>query len=137
MGRRERYIPPAFRIMTTKHTPGPWTVPHFADPDCKCKCAYVLCEKYAGSICEIDIGNEKPISEGGNDAPPLEEAKANAYLIAHAPDMLATLRAISETIGKHGEWDDGCFYYGGVYDVELGQVMKLIDTTISKAEAGK
>jgi hypothetical protein len=51
-------------------------------------------EQYCGCICTVDIGNELPIGEGGNDSPPLEEAIANAHLIASAPDMLAILLRI-------------------------------------------
>lgn len=94
-----------------KHTPGPWSIPHFARSDdewaesnkkfanlglsfgnSRCDCAYVLCDHYAGSICDISINNGKAICDGGNDAPPLEEAKANARLIAAAPTLLSLLK---------------------------------------------
>lgn len=45
-----------------------------------------------GSVAQITIDNGKRISDGGNDGPPLEEAKANGRLIAAAPDMLAALK---------------------------------------------
>lgn len=75
----------------TAHTPGPWSVPHFADDDVKCNCAYVLSEGYAGAVADVRIGNGRPIGDGGNDCPPLEEAKANAHLIAAAPEMFEAL----------------------------------------------
>lgn len=82
--------------MTTAHTPGPWSLPHFVTArrgagDCRCK--YVLCEKYCGAICTVHFEDEprKTIQEGSGDDPPLEEAKANARLIASAPDMLDAL----------------------------------------------
>lgn len=28
-------------------------------------------------------------------------------------------KALTETLNKHGEWDDGCFYYGGVAAPEI------------------
>lgn len=71
-----------------KHTPGPWYEPHMCEPDIRCNCTYVLSEKYAGSICDISVDNGKAISQGGNDSPPLEEAIANAKLIAAAPELL-------------------------------------------------
>ena len=76
----------------TRHTPGPWhATNHFADDAMSCNCAYVLSEGYAGSICDISVGNGLAISDGGNDAPPRDEAAANARLIAAAPDLLAAL----------------------------------------------
>ena len=45
-----------------------------------------------GSICTISISDGKTISEFGNDCPPLDEAKANARLIAAAPDLLDALQ---------------------------------------------
>ena len=44
-----------------------------------------------GGICRVEFDNGLPISEGGNDAPDLEQAKANARLIAAAPDLLEAL----------------------------------------------
>lgn len=71
-----------------KYTPGPWYPPHICDPDVSCNCVYVLCDRYAGSICDISVDNGKAISEGGNDSPPLEEAIANGKLITSAPELL-------------------------------------------------
>lgn len=76
------------------HTPGPWSLPHFADDSTTCNCKYVLSEYYCGAICSIEIGNGLPVGQGGNDAPLLEEAKANARLIAVAPELLSALRFI-------------------------------------------
>lgn len=75
-----------------KHTPGPWHPGHLGS-DSTCQCANVVDEGYAGGICTIHIGNGKPIGDGGNDAPPREQAIANMHLIAAAPDMLAALQA--------------------------------------------
>lgn len=78
--------------MGEKYTPGPWfATNHFANDATPCNCAYVLSEGYAGSICDISVGNGLAIGDGGNDAPPRDEAAANALLIAAAPDMLADL----------------------------------------------
>ncbi len=54
----------------------------------------MLSECYMGCVTTVacmDVANNLPISEGGNDAPPLEEARANARLIARSPDMRALL----------------------------------------------
>jgi hypothetical protein len=78
------------------HTPGPWVVPHFARDDHPCQCTSVVSGSYNGAICTVAVDNGITlISEGGNDAPPQEEAKANARLIAAAPDLLAFVRSIA------------------------------------------
>jgi hypothetical protein len=100
----------------TARTPGPWSVPHFALSDeywesvgneskqsgmgtdsrkKRCDCRYVLCESVMGAVCTVHVADNKPISEGGNDDPPIDEAKANAHLIAAAPDLL---EALSEAV---------------------------------------
>lgn len=80
----------------SKHTPGPWSVPHMARDEVACNCAYVLAEPYMGSICTISISDGKTISDFGNDCPPLDEARANARLIAAAPDLLEAMQAAIE-----------------------------------------
>ena len=72
------------------YSPGPWMPGHFVD-NCACNCATILDEGHFGGICTIHIGNGKLVGEGGNDAPPLEEAKGNAHLIAASPDMFELL----------------------------------------------
>jgi len=97
--------------MKTNFSQGEWSLPHFADPKSKCKCVYVLSEPYCGSICDISVDNGKPISEGGNDAPPLNEAIANAYLIHAAPDSFRALHGLLEKYvslinsGDAGSWN--------------------------------
>lgn len=75
----------------TKFTPGPWHAGHMVDDSHPCECRSVVSEHYAGGICEIDVDNGLSIEDGGNDAPPLEEAKANCTLIAEAPAMYGAL----------------------------------------------
>lgn len=79
-----------------KGTPGPWSLPHFADADSKCDCGWILSETCFGSVATINVDNGKRIGEGGNDCPPLEEAIANARLIAAAPELLE----LAEVLGK-------------------------------------
>lgn len=85
----------------SRHTPGPWQVPHFAtDSPCECRSVVALA-CYPGAICEIFADNGKSIGDGGNGAPPLEQAKANARLIAAAPDLLAACKlAIAAIKGR-------------------------------------
>ena len=85
-----------------KHTPGPWSIPHMAKNDISCNCAYVLAEPYMGRICTISVSDGKSIAEFGNDSPPLEEAQANAHLIASAPDLLDALYACYKVMLENG-----------------------------------
>ena len=92
------------------HTPGPWHVGHFADDSHLCNCTGILSECYAGAVAEIKIGNGIPIGDGGNDCPPLEEAKANGRLIAAAPDYADAVETMIayEQIGGDG-WCSGWY----------------------------
>ena len=83
-------------------TPGTWSTPHLADDSCECNCTSVLADGYSGSICIISLDNGQKIGEGGNDAPPLAEAKANGEFIAHSrsdvPFLLAEIEALEKRI---------------------------------------
>lgn len=81
----------------SEHTPGPWIAPHFVNPNSKCQCRAILDEHYFGAIAEVFVDNGiESISEGGNDCPPIEEARANARLIAAAPDLLEACEALAD-----------------------------------------
>lgn len=81
---------------------GPWSIPHIADPLCKCDCCYVFNDKYMGSICTVEVNNDMAIGEGGNDGPPKEETKANGIFISYArtslPIALAYIIELEERI---------------------------------------
>ena len=73
----------------SEHTKGPWCTGCFVNPDTKCQCKGIQSEGYAGGIATIHVDNGiKLITEGANDCPPLNEAIANAHLIASAPDLI-------------------------------------------------
>lgn len=72
-------------------SPGEWQDPHLCSDTTTCNCAAVLCDGYFGAICTVHVSNGLLVSDGGNDDPPLEEAKANGRLIANAPQDLAWL----------------------------------------------
>ena len=77
------------------HTPGPWTVPHFARPDVDCECGYVLTDGYMGAVATVHCsGKGNPILNGDN--PKFDEAVANAYLISSAPDLLSAAKNLDE-----------------------------------------
>ncbi len=75
---------------TPKHTPGPWTVPHFASERGKCECGYVFSQyqRGMGAICEVLFDHGQ---ECGGEQEDRATATANAHLIASAPDLLAAL----------------------------------------------
>lgn len=77
-----------------KHTPGPWTLPHFAQPDVNCECRYVLCDHLMGAVATVHCSGDGDdwISHGDN--PRYEQAVANARLIAAAPELLEALQAV-------------------------------------------
>ncbi len=70
--------------MNAQHTPGPWTVPHFASFGTGCDCGHIFAEGQhgMGSIATVCFGGENE---------PRERAEANARLIAKAPDLLTAL----------------------------------------------
>lgn len=76
------------------HTPGPWYPGHFIDPASKCQCRGIVDENHGGGIAVVNVDNGKPLGDGGNDCPPLEEARANARLIAAAPDLLEACKPL-------------------------------------------
>ena len=131
-------------MTTVKHTPGPWYAPHFADDTCTCNCRSVVSECYAGAICTVEFDNGLRIEDGGNDAPPLDQAKANARLIAAAPDLLEALKSARTIIQEDR---DDMFEAVTVAGIEstmdeidrlgierLDAVLSTIDAALSKAE---
>lgn len=107
-------------MTSEKHTPGPWMVPHLADEKSTCNCRGVVEETYAGGIATICVSNGiKMLADGGNDCPPLEEAQANARLIAAAPDML-------EALEKAEGWLKGW--------ASAEHELQIIQTAIAKAK---
>lgn len=82
------------------HTPGPWSVPHFARAH-GCGCRYIFAGEYLGGIAEVYVDNGMMPSGGGNDCPSVDEATANARLIAAAPDLLEALNFLVNLAGRH------------------------------------
>jgi hypothetical protein len=83
-------------------TPGPWHAGCLANDEAACNCQWVTNGGHAGSICTVDVGNGLRISDGGNDSPPLAEAKANLrYIAAVSPDVaLRTLAYVERLEGQ-------------------------------------
>lgn len=78
--------------MSGKHTPGPWR-PHFSERAED----YRVCATGADGDCICCVALMGNLGEDGKwDEATLEEWKANARLIAAAPDMLAALKRVQE-----------------------------------------
>ncbi len=89
--------------MSGGHTPGPWSVPHFAEPAVNCHCGYVLVDGYMGAICTVHASGHGDDWLGHGDNPKFKEAVANARLIASAPDLLAALVELADVFALDGE----------------------------------
>lgn len=75
-------------------TAGPWYPGHLGS-DSTCQCRSIVDDgTYMGAIASVHVGNGLPIGEGGNDAPPAEEAAANMRHIARcSPDTMREIAA--------------------------------------------
>ena len=84
--------------MQAKHTKGPWKVGRISDAG-----AFVV-ESSAGRICIVNFTKGKPLETEG-----ILQEKANAKLIAAAPDLLEACKAMTGLIGLPGldpaRWD--------------------------------
>lgn len=116
--------------MSAKHTPGPWSVPHFARAH-GCGCRYVFAGEYLGGIAEVYVDNGKMPSGGGNDCPSVDEATANARLIAAAPDLLSALRELL-ALGEQESIEDGELEEA-IEDGELEEAKAAARAAIAKA----
>ena len=86
------------KVKAKAATQGEWAPGCFCDESSSCECKYIFSEGYNGSIATISIDNDLRIGEGGNDSPPIEEAKANLSFIAAANpsavlSLIATLQS--------------------------------------------
>jgi hypothetical protein len=64
-------------------TAGPWLEGHLCDDDHPCNCGAILSDTgIMGAVATVHHDNGLPVGEGGNDAPPKSEAKANQLLIS-------------------------------------------------------
>ena len=128
------------RAAAEKATKGPWWEPHFARDDHSCECRMILGEHGPmGGIAEIQVNNGLPVGEGGNDAPPLEEAKANATHIANcSPDtVIALCDAVDELVGLLGAAACPCCDGDGAYYDNMGEVCQCQWCYESKAALRK
>ena len=85
------------------HTPGPWTVEDKWNPD----------DHYAITALLGKTGRTRGLVANFSHTPYLEQVKANATLIASAPDLLVALENIIDWLERTGE-DKSTF--GKTYD---------------------
>lgn len=83
------------------YTKGEWSLPHFAQPDVDCQCAYVLSDDHCGAICTVHASGEGNWRITG-DNPKFAEAVANARLIAAAPGLLNALMTLTDVAEDRG-----------------------------------
>lgn len=84
------------QVMVNAATPGEWMAGHLSDESHSCKCRYVLCDRYMGSIATVNFSESRDLAEGDN--PPLHEAKANQRFLAEArsvvPELIAEIKRL-------------------------------------------
>lgn len=85
----------------SKHTPGEWSLPHFAKPEVNCECGYVLTDGHMGAVCTVHASGDGDWQKTG-DNPKFAEAVANAYLIHAAPSLLSIAKRWAAIDG--GAW---------------------------------
>lgn len=72
----------ALRAIAEAANQGEWEAGCFASGSEGCQCKYVFCGGYMGSVATISMDNGRAISDGGNDSPSEDEARANLIHIA-------------------------------------------------------
>ena len=116
-----------------EHTPGPWSLPHFAEPDVNCECEYVLCDHLMGAVATVHCSGEGDDWQKHGDNPKFAEAVANARLIAAAPDMLAALRNVRKLISEAAMTGFNC--HDGDWAERLFASQHVTSAAIAKATA--
>jgi hypothetical protein len=81
-----------------RFTQGPWYPGHLGRIDHSCECSTIVSDYYEGGIATVHVNNDKPVSDGGNDAPPYEEAVANMHMISAVTDLYEALKAAEEEL---------------------------------------
>lgn len=101
------------------HTPGPWLV---FEPDKSLDAAYPGIDAEAHSIV---VYGQDDVDDGGVKGATREQARANARLIAAAPDLLNMLQQARTMLSAYGSQYDACHI----------ALMDDIDAALTKAGA--
>ena len=97
------------RALEAKATTAPWHPGCLHDDNNPCNCKSILSETCMGAVASVDFDNGLRVGEGGNDAPPIEEAKANQEFIAEMrnalPGMIEVMEKMAEALEEIKELD--------------------------------
>lgn len=96
----------------SKHTPGPWVI------------------KESATHVRVVGADDENIFHDDKSCP---RVMGDAHLISAAPELLEAASLIRAALQKHGEWDDGCFYFGGKSASELQYPIAALTAAIAKA----
>lgn len=107
-----------------KHTPGPWCVESAMGEDTDIALAYEIPSEGSPIIIATCFPGDKTEEDDG-DAITYKQARANAKLMAAAPDMLAALRVADDAICQ-ATWE--------VRQKELTNASNIVRAAIAKAE---
>ena len=99
-------------------TPGPWSLPHLADDAVDCDCGYVFATPESLTVATVHKNNLTDRYQ--SVYPDIEQAKANARIIAAAPEMLLMLIGFFD-----------CAENGKMY--KASKLMELMQELIEKA----
>lgn len=99
--------------MTAVHTPGPWA-PFSTDG-------------------HTNIVAVVPVTACVFSLPGRSKREPDVCLISASPEMLSAPTMFVERIEANGNWDDGCFYYGGRSASELQAPLEKAKAAIAKA----
>lgn len=76
---------------------GAWGAGHLSADDHSCNCPYIFDSGCMGGIATVHVDNGLSISEGGNDGPPLEYAKAiQRHIATFDPKTVLRLIALAK-----------------------------------------
>jgi hypothetical protein len=106
--------------VTTKHTPGPWTIDEALPSKIEPEDEYV-------AVCDIDQGEPGSVIAWSH---PL-----NASIIAAAPDLLAACEAMLQVM-REGRDGGGIYHDRPEWWGKLDAVMEQGNRTVAKAKGG-
>src|SRR5690606_7008587 len=116
-----------------KGTPGPWSTPHFAEPDLDCQCGFVLTERHFGAVATVHCSGDGDDIFAHGDNPKFEQAVANARLISAAPELLEVCQKFSALFGAL--WDTVDPEGGGFLSPESVEKYDAVHAEMSAAIA--
>ncbi len=123
-------------------TPGPWYPGHLGT-DSTCQCRSIVDEGiYMGAIATVHVDNGLPVGEGGNDAPPAEEAAANMRFIAACNpvamrEVLALARQAEALQRENAELREAAGFVKPAMDSLKGYELDLGDSLLDEYELGR